>query len=267
MRWVYILQCKEGYYYVGETSRLYRRFWEHIDGKGCVNTSTLGVENIVALYKLDSIGKFFHYHENVINNIYDKWLLKYFSENTYEYDNLIVENYVAEWMMINTKDWQKIRGGKYTRFINYKYPTNIYVKDLPVCRCGLPCDVKKNEDKNHLYFRCAKKNMWDDFREIFDIEDEPCNFYLEYINDKQFRYEEEKKFEERRLKLKTLFRKSSWLKNILDYCGPCICCKRQNYNKVKYFNKEKNLCFDCFIEKNDELCAEYDVSHIENLSI
>jgi len=34
MRWVYILQCEDSYFYVGETSRLYRRFWEHQDGLG-----------------------------------------------------------------------------------------------------------------------------------------------------------------------------------------------------------------------------------------
>ena len=39
MRWVYILQCEDRYFYVGETSRLYRRFWEHQDGLGGLNTS------------------------------------------------------------------------------------------------------------------------------------------------------------------------------------------------------------------------------------
>ena len=39
MKWVYILQCENDYYYIGETSRLYRRFWEHQDGMGGLNTS------------------------------------------------------------------------------------------------------------------------------------------------------------------------------------------------------------------------------------
>ena len=35
MRWVYILRCEDDY--VGETTRLYRRFWEHqsVNGGSC----------------------------------------------------------------------------------------------------------------------------------------------------------------------------------------------------------------------------------------
>ena len=29
MHWIYISECNDGTYYVGETTRLYRRFWEH----------------------------------------------------------------------------------------------------------------------------------------------------------------------------------------------------------------------------------------------
>ena len=50
MRWVYILRCEEGYYYIGETSRLYRRFWEHENGLGGLNTSIYPPINIVAIY-------------------------------------------------------------------------------------------------------------------------------------------------------------------------------------------------------------------------
>ena len=38
MRWIYILKCRDGIddsiYYVGQTKRLYRRFWEHVGGRG-----------------------------------------------------------------------------------------------------------------------------------------------------------------------------------------------------------------------------------------
>ena len=39
MHWIYILQCNDGVFYVGETTRLYRRFWEHECGNGGLNTS------------------------------------------------------------------------------------------------------------------------------------------------------------------------------------------------------------------------------------
>ena len=43
--------------------------------------------------------------------------------------------------------------------INYEFPNNDYIKGLPLCNCGLPCDVKKNINKNRLYFRCAKHSI------------------------------------------------------------------------------------------------------------
>jgi hypothetical protein len=71
MKWVYILQCNNNYYYVGETKRLYSRFWEHNEGAGGLNTSTYEPENIIAIYKVSSLSKFFDYDEIVSNEIYN----------------------------------------------------------------------------------------------------------------------------------------------------------------------------------------------------
>ena len=274
MKWVYILKCEDDYYYVGETKRLYRRFWEHGTGCGGLNTSIYVPEGIVAIYKVNTLGKFFEYNSNVIDTInnnytiynqkgYDKWLLNKFNDNVeYDYNNLEAENNITECLMINNKDnWEKIRGGKYTRFIEYKFPINEYLKELPICKCGLPCDIKKNEDKNYLFFRCSKKNMWEDFKEQFDIYEEPCNFYMEYSNDKQFRLEETNRSE----KLKILFKKSFWLKNIEknddNYPNQCVggCCRTSKSIKMSYFNVKINLCYDCFIDKNEELSKQYNI--------
>ncbi len=169
MHWVYILRCEDDYFYVGETSRLYRRFWEHQGGVGGLNTSIYSPKEIVAIYKVQTICKFIDYNEYVNSIIDGVWhdtylglKLRDFNEKNYhDNDNLSAENNITECLMIHKKDeWEKIRGGKYTRFdIEYKYPDNIYIKDLPLCKCGLPCDIRKNEDKNYLYFRCAKKNV------------------------------------------------------------------------------------------------------------
>jgi hypothetical protein len=271
MRWVYILRCEDDYYYVGETKRLYRRFWEHNKGCGGLNTSIYRPEGIVAIYKVTNLGNFFEYNSNVIDTInnqagYDKWLLKSFNDDVeYGLDNLDAENNITECLMTHKKDeWNKIRGGKYTRFnVEYKYPNNNYVKELPLCKCGLPCDIRKNEDKNYLYFRCAKKNMWEDFKDIFDIDEEPCNFYMEYTTDKQFRIEETNKFQERKNALKELFKKSFWLENVEiddeDELYPCVggCNRRSPSIKLTYHNEKRNLCFDCFINKNEELSKKY----------
>ena len=167
MRWIYILKCGDDYYYVGETKRLYKRFWEHQTGIGGINTSTYIPEGIVAIYNVSTLGKFIEYNNIVMNkicNIYfnrSNTLLEGFNypDEDDDYDNLFAENNITECLMLNNKDnWKKIRGGKYTRFdIEYTLPINDYIKNLPLCNCGLPCDIKKNDEHNFLYFRCAKK--------------------------------------------------------------------------------------------------------------
>lgn len=272
MRWVYILKCKDNYYYVGQTNRLYRRFWEHINGTGGVNTSIFLPEEVVAIYKVDTIGKFVEYNEYVNKIIDGIWNEKYklyklneFDNEDDEYDNLEIENIITECMMIHNREtWYKIRGGKYVRFdVDYIFPNNKYLKDLPLCHCGLPCDIRKNEDKNYLYFRCAKKNIWDKMKKEFDIESEPCNFFMEYIKDKQFKLDEIKRTEDRKKTLSNLFKTSYWLKNVEivsnDYSHVCIGGCNTTNNKITYNNEIRNLCYDCFIEKNDELSKKYKI--------
>lgn len=278
MKWVYILKCEDDYYYVGETERLYRRFWEHCSGRGGVNTSNYKPECVVAIYRVNTLGKFIQYNSNVIDTLqtnytvhnqngYNKWLLTKFNDDIdYDHDNLEAENNITERLMINNKDnWEKIIGGKYTRFnCKYKFPVNDYIKELPICKCGFPCDIKKNEDKNYLFFRCAKKNFWDSLKEQFDIDEEPCTFYMEYSKDKEFRLEENKKFEDRKKSLKELFKKSFWLNNIplydVDEPEVCVggCNNGYHYSKISYYYKERNLCYDCFINKNEELSKKFD---------
>jgi len=269
MHWVYILKCQNDYYYVGETTRLFRRFWEHTSGMGGVNTYTYTPETIVAIYKVNMLGMFFEYNYLIDGEIYKPYKLKRFDNEIGddEYNGKEIENNITECLMIHNKEtWDKIRGGKYTHFnVTYKFPINDNIKNLPICNCGLPCDIKKNKENNYLFFRCAKKNMWEEFKEQFDIDEEPCNFYMEYIRDKQFKLEETKKFEDRKRILKELLKKSHWLKNIpeCDNIEPevCIggCNKGYIYSKISYSYKELNLCYDCFIDKNEELSKKYTI--------
>ena len=261
MRWVYILKCCDDYYYVGETKRLYRRFWEHQEGIGGINTSTYIPEGIVAIYKVSTLGKFFEYNNIVMNKICNIYfnrgdtLLEEFNNTDDEYDNLFAENNITECLMLNNKDnWKKIRGGKYTRFdIEYTLPINDYIKNLPLCNCGLPCDIKKNDEHNFLYFRCAKKNMWSDMKEEFDIQDEPCKYYMKYIKDIEYKiyYEQQKK------RISDVVNKSYWLKQLVgEHSEFCVggCGKEYDENNtIRYSRTAINLCFDCFINKNNEL--------------
>ena len=272
MHWVYILRCEGGYYYVGETSRLFRRFWEHEDGIGGLNTATYAPECIVAIYKALTLDKFIKYNENVLDAIkgetsYHRNAIKQFDEDAYDYDHLKAENNIAECLMLhNSLEWQKIRGGKYTRFdARYKFPDNDSIKQLPVCNCGLPCDVRKNEQHYHLYFRCAKKNMWVEFREMFDIEESPCNFYAEYVTDKPLRIQETLRYTDRKQKIHELMKSSFWLRNVPEFVNrtPVGCvggCHKNptNYSKISYGYVERALCWDCFVNINDQLKSDYD---------
>lgn len=272
MHWIYILKCRDGYYYVGETKRLYRRFWEHQTGFGGINTSTYIPEGIVAIYKVSAICNFFEYNHNVIHkicNIYfdccnqllDKMSNPEEDDNN-DYDNLFAETAITECLMLHHKDnWQKIRGGKYTRFdADYSMPTNDYITNLPLCKCGLPCDIKKNE--NYLYFRCAKKNMWSSMREAFDIQDEPCTFFMKYTDDIEYKiyYEQHKK------KINDLTNQSHWLRQLTggmyEHCvGGCGKQYDEN-NTIRYSRQAINLCFDCFITKNADLSHKYNIYNI-----
>lgn len=322
MRWIYILKCEDNTpqedcdpispwcykYYVGQTSRLYRRLSEHSVGNGGSNTFIYNPKEIVALYKVDTLGKFLDYNEKFEfkNNISRGMVghkLKTFDdkmEEDYQFNcsETEMENFITECMMINWKKCYRsdIRGGKYTRFdIDYVYPNpdnlsqyNLRLKDLPICKCKLPCDIKCkkptiNNNFGHLYFRCPKKNLnWIDWEGGIDVNNSPCNFYKEYIKDIKIRQE----MNERPKKLSELLKKSSWLKNIPDwnnehfssdsnkgtYCvGKSVsdsldwddktdkeCCSYRSFNMISYCGIKKALCFDCFIDNNLELSKKYD---------
>ena len=269
MQWVYILQCSDEYFYVGETKRLYRRFWEHEEGLGGINTSTYIPQGIVSIYKVSTLCKFFEYHDMVMNNVCNIYfnrseaLLEQFNntDEADEYDNLFAENSITECLMLHNKDhWHKVRGGKYTRFdIDYTFPINEYIKTLPLCSCGLPCDIKRNDEHNYLYFRCAKKNMWSDMKEAFGIQDEPCKYFMKYTKDIEYKlYCEQKK-----KRINVLVSKSYWLKQLVgghyEFCvGGCGKEYDEN-NTIRYSRRAINLCFDCFISKHNELSKKYNI--------
>lgn len=261
MHWVYILECDGGRLYVGETTRLFRRFWEHNGGKGGVNTTMYRPRNIVAVYKVQTIGKFTAYDydvnwtitEDPTNSLNKYRAVKLFNFDKDEegrYDHLDVENAVTECLGMHRSDkWNDIKGGKYIRQdILYKRPDNKDILRLPLCDCGYPCDIRKNKEKNCLFFRCARKNMWDDFKDMFDVRDEPCKFYKEYTHDLPLRRAEE----DRSLKYRRLLAKSSnWLRCAPEDDIDCVCCGEESYIGVNLEFK-RAVCEDCFLNRNEE---------------
>lgn len=266
MRWVYILKCEDNHFYVGETKRLYTRFWEHINGNGSLNTSIYKPENIVAIYKVNVISNFIKYNNITIDDhvVYKNSalnIIKYWDKSDEQDEHFIAENYITECLMTHrSNEWTKIRGGKYTRFdIDYNFPLNEYLKDLPLCNCGLPCDIKKNETKEFLFFRCAKKNMWDNLKRRFSVNNEACSFYKEYTKDQNFRLQLNKEHKENKESFIKLLKKSSyWLKNVEIYDDKegCIDCWETD-NLLRMYDKKIRLCTNCFKYNHDELSQKY----------
>ena len=77
---------REKCYYVGETTRLFTRNWEHENGNGALNTSIYNYKKIVAIYKMCTICKFIDYNtyvnqinEGIWHNDYESFKLKNFN--------------------------------------------------------------------------------------------------------------------------------------------------------------------------------------------
>jgi hypothetical protein len=80
-----------------------------------------------------------------------------------------------------------IRGGNYCNVtFSNSQKKNIkneekYSKELPLCKCNLPCDISYNQEKKSIYFYCAKKNFYNKLYDVVEIDDsDPCNFIQRY---------------------------------------------------------------------------------------
>ena len=69
-------------------------------------------------------------------------------------------------------------------------------------------------NRPYMYFRCPRKNLWEEFRNEFQVEEEPpCNFYKRYDNDRHLQNEYYKKRQEwdRRDKINEFFQTNGCL--------------------------------------------------------
>ena len=262
VHWVYVVECEDGYIYVGETIKLYRRFNQHQTGRGGTNTSKHSPEKLIGLYKVAENDSFSNYRglcqEGEYNRfIFDDWGIDQ------ESGKLDVENHITEMYFYlrgngqerfpyNDKQWQKIRGGKYTRDIITANPTNSMnnVMDRPLCNCGYPSEVKKAKDKNFIYFVCPLKNVWDDFYDDIEVE-EACDFWKPYEEDVYVK----KQFEINQKRLK-----ESWCENLPTAFAECIKCKNIQYTMLYSHGARRQICQNCFSNKYEELKAEYSIS-------
>ena len=286
VHWVYITECVELYIYVGETTRLFRRFNEHDCGRGSVNTSRHKPLYLVGLYKVADNISFMKYRKHIQNNEYDFFTIK--NWGTDDSGNLEVENHLTERLFYERKDnheygtgeeWYRVRGGKYTRKNldnslesakelcdipnrikgTLKMTTPIdkmkesEIVDRPLCHCSYPCEVKLSKDKNCIYFVCALKNAWDTESMGCLKTDEFCDFYKVYDEDIYIK----KQYEINQTKV------GAWCNNIPGALGdynilkPCIKCNKEDYIPVYAYHHKRSVCQSCFGIYNNELKNKY----------
>ena len=158
--WVYILKCKGGSLYVGETKRLFKRLSEHLSKKGCIHTGNYRPTKIMALYRLSDMKK--HIKGQYTSD-------KHFA--------LHVEYSITQLLMKKYKNSKKIDIG-YNNTESFPGKT---IK-IPYCKCNLPASLHLYKGK--YYWRCPKKNM-KGYNSLFEyladkrlrIDSKSCKFY------------------------------------------------------------------------------------------
>jgi predicted GIY-YIG superfamily endonuclease len=280
VHWVYVLECEDDYLYVGETTRLFRRFNEHLRSRGGSNTIKHKPIKLIGLYKVNENYSFMRYRNTIKSGEYNRFILDDW-EN--EGDNLLIENHITERFLYERREndsygggleWYKVRGGKYTRetlddtVAKYKWasekegrmchtinpiksiPVDTIV-DRPLCKCYCPSEVKLSKDKTKIYFVCALKNVWGDFCSDLQV-DTPCDFWQLYTDDKEVKANYEV------VKARS---RESWISNIplsmyKIYPEPCISCSKTEYLAIVN-SGARRLCQICILKKYDLLKEKY----------
>ena len=219
VHWVYVLECEDDYLYVGETTRLYQRFTEHLKHRGGYNTLQHKPTTLIGLYKVNDNYSFMKYRNMIKSGRHDNSIIDNWDDDG---DNLLIENHITERFLYERREndyygggleWYKIRGGKYTRqsmddiVLMYKWASEKEgrtchsknpidsipidnIVDRPLCKCYNPSEVKLSKDKTKIYFVCALKNVWDNFYQYLQI-NKPCDFWELYKKDKDYSVQNE----------------------------------------------------------------------------
>ena len=272
--WVYVLK----YYdlddehnerihglYIGETTRLYRRFNEHIHGNGGKNTKYFGDTTdriqLVGLYDVSNNCEYEKYN-HTISVFYDYYSIMQFEElvkqwrwrtenvsDEHDHDFLMVENCITEMCITMNKNTNvDVKGGKYTKDGSYKEMT-LPTYERPLCKCGYPSEVFLSK-KNEVWFKCAVSNTnWLDYHDPCFTISEPCDFIQKYIGDIELRqkYETYKKSVEKIPKIWKIGSEGKWLQDT-----PCLICKRSKYSPV-YSRGYRALCKLCLNDRFDDI--------------
>lgn len=263
VHWIYVIECEDEYIYVGETTRFYRRMNEHQRGGGSINTGTHSPLYLVGLYKVADNDSFSRYRSSIIEEHYNKDVINSWGEDDSNY--LEIENHFTELLiylrskksdedfMFKDGNWNKVRGGKYTRHKELweKNPINDmndkFIFDRPCCDCGYPCEVKISMSRTCIYFVCSLKNVWKDFSPRLSFT-EPCDFYRVYTDDVYIK----KQYE---ININRF--KENWCNNLPLGKGICIKCKDPSKQLIWCLGSKRQICEKCFSNNYLDLKKEY----------
>jgi predicted GIY-YIG superfamily endonuclease len=285
VHWVYVLECEDDYIYVGETTRLFRRFKEHLRNRGGSNTIKHKPYKLIGLYKVNENYSFMKYRNTIKSGEYNRFILDDWENDG---DNLLIENHITERFLYERREnkiygcgaeWYKVRGGKYTRetldetvasyklasekkgrHFNSSNPINFIpidtIVDRPLCKCDCPSEVKLSKDKTKIYFVCALKNVWGDFWSDLQV-NTPCDFWQLYTDDKDVKKQHEV------VKARS---KENWISNIplsiyKIHPEPCISCSKTEYLAI-FNDGTRRLCQQCILKNYDLLKEKYDTKCI-----
>lgn len=277
MHWVYVLKSsKTGRIYIGETTRLCRRFNEHRTGRGGVNTSLDDYDTLIGLYNVGNNTTFLKYQNDLKNNIYNWKCWFYWGSDECKDTACAVENLITEEHMFqNRESIGKIRGGKYTtqnrcidfyckNFEDDKYLS--FKQRRPICNCGYPCEVNMKNDKTKIYFNCplTKPDNWNNSGFFINLTiPNKCNFYEEFD---AYRISKQKYELQRSERCKK--QSEWWVQKLPTDIDFCIKCKSEDFESIWNPDGEYySICEECFHIHYTELKEEYqtkvrDLSHI-----
>jgi hypothetical protein len=175
VHWVYVLKSStSGAIYVGETTRLYRRWNEHRTGRGGVTTSRDDYDTLIGLYNVSHNIGFLDYYRSSEEQTHDWNCVRLWDEEVDRCLALEVENHITERYMKEYKH-RSVHGGKYCK--SNVCNLGSVVVDRPLCMCGYPCEVNMKNDKTKMYFTCPIPE-WT----TFDDMNTPakCKFWKEF---------------------------------------------------------------------------------------
>lgn len=274
MHWIYVLACEDGHIYVGQTQKLNQRLYSHLI-KNSVNTSIYRPHSLIGLYRANVNSAFSDYHRYISMPCtkFHPILFSEWEDSNYrflEVENLITERYMYE----KKEDWWKVRGGKYTKILSdpaeiclplkaqyfYHKLKHKAIIDRPLCHCGYPCEVVKN-NQHIIYFKCPlnfNKNAWWD-NSIPITVPEPCEYWSKYEGDSKKRavyLAKEELYKEYIIQ--------DWVDSLpqlperqpQEQIYSCLKCKKMHYAPI-FKNGYRCVCRNCFIKYNDDLRKNY----------